>query len=449
MLFDLPYFLYEYPGIISPDGVNQIMQIVGVSPWSNHHPVTHTLVISLFYHLGRLFTADINTAISFYTLFQMLFLAFCGGVAMQTIRQFTQRLRVLIPCILFFSVLPFMNVFSVYVLKDSFFSGVFLLFCCSLLQLLQDRGESVRKNIIAWIVFGILSFSICLLRSNGWYAFLVMTPFLIAGMKGQRKKLLLTILPVILLAGILRGPVMRAAGVIQPDTIESLCVPLQQVSRVLADKKEISKEQKELLSCVIDLDAVPSLYNAGFADNMKELVRAGHEEYLDEHKAQFFRLWLDLGRRYPGTYLCALADLTEGYWFPENNYETVTIDGVFGNDIGLSWQPKLGGPFVKFKEISLKLGNFVPVYSLLWSAGTYTWLLIICAALLFEMNRTRTARQKGLLLFLPCFALLLTLFIAVPSASEFRYELPVVLVSPLFIVYTWKGGIPCAYSLKK
>ena len=253
----------------------------------------------------------------------MLFLAFCGGVAMQTIRQFTQRLRVLIPCMLFFSVLPFMNVFSVYVLKDSFFSGVFLLFCCSLLQLLQDRGESVRKNIIAWIVFGILSFSICLLRSNGWYAFLVMTPFLIAGMKGQRKKLLLTILPVILLAGILRGPVMRAAGVIQPDIIESLCVPLQQVSRVRADKKEISKEQKELLSCVIDLDAVPSLYNAGFADNMKELVRAGHEEYLDEHKAQFFRLWLDLGRRYPGTYLCALADLTEGYWFPENNYETM------------------------------------------------------------------------------------------------------------------------------
>lgn len=449
VLFDLPYFLYEYPGIISPDGVNQIMQIVGVSPWSNHHPVAHTLVISLFYHLGRLFTEDISTAISFYTLFQMLFLAFCCSVAMRTIRQFSRRLCVLIPCMLFFSVLPFMNVFSVYVLKDSFFSGVFLLFCCSLLRLLQDCGESIRKSITGWIVFGILSFSICLLRSNGWYAFLVMAPFLIAGMKGQRKKLLLTILPVILLAGILRGPVMRAAGVRQPDTIESLCVPLQQVSRVLADKKEISEEQKELLSQVVDLDAVPALYNAGFADNMKELVRAGHEEYLDGHKAEFFRLWLDLGRRYPGIYLSALADLTEGYWFPENNYETVTIDGIFGNDIGLSWQPKLGGPFVKFKEISLKLGTFVPVYSLLWSAGTYTWLLVICAALLLEMNKTRAAGQKGLLLFLPCFALLLTLFIAVPSASEFRYELPVVMASPLFIVFTYKGGIPCGYSLKK
>ena len=56
VLFDLPYFLYEYPGIISPDGVNQIMQIVGVSPWSNHHPVAHTLVISLFYHLGSSFS---------------------------------------------------------------------------------------------------------------------------------------------------------------------------------------------------------------------------------------------------------------------------------------------------------------------------------------------------------------------------------------------------------
>ncbi|MDE6941392.1 MAG: hypothetical protein K2P40_10690, partial [Lachnospiraceae bacterium] len=38
----LPYFLYEYPGIMTPDSINQYAQIIGAYELSNHHSVVHT-----------------------------------------------------------------------------------------------------------------------------------------------------------------------------------------------------------------------------------------------------------------------------------------------------------------------------------------------------------------------------------------------------------------------
>ncbi len=52
MLCWLPYFLYQYPGIMTPDSVNQFEQVLGLIPYSNHHPWVHTLLIGLIYHIG-------------------------------------------------------------------------------------------------------------------------------------------------------------------------------------------------------------------------------------------------------------------------------------------------------------------------------------------------------------------------------------------------------------
>lgn len=44
----LPYFLYHYPGIMTPDSVVQFEQVLGLREYSNHHPVAHTLFIKFF-----------------------------------------------------------------------------------------------------------------------------------------------------------------------------------------------------------------------------------------------------------------------------------------------------------------------------------------------------------------------------------------------------------------
>ena len=71
MLCWLPYYLYQYPGIMTPDSINQLEQILGIIPPSNHHPWVHTLVFGLFYHIGYGLTKNMVIAVSVYTLFQM------------------------------------------------------------------------------------------------------------------------------------------------------------------------------------------------------------------------------------------------------------------------------------------------------------------------------------------------------------------------------------------
>ena len=109
----LPYFLYEYPGIMSPDSINQFEQVIGMKPWSNHHPVAHTLCLDFFYHIGRLFTTDISAAVSCYTIAQMLFMSFCVAVLIHTLDQYGIRKRVRILVLAFYALLPFQGVFMV------------------------------------------------------------------------------------------------------------------------------------------------------------------------------------------------------------------------------------------------------------------------------------------------------------------------------------------------
>lgn len=46
------WFLYQFPGVLTPDSISQFSQATGLIPFSNHHPILHTLLFSLFYHIG-------------------------------------------------------------------------------------------------------------------------------------------------------------------------------------------------------------------------------------------------------------------------------------------------------------------------------------------------------------------------------------------------------------
>ena len=74
MLFWLPYYLHEYPGVMTPDSINQYAQIIGAYELSNHHSVIQTLLIGFFYHLGLNLTGSEYVGLGLYTLFQMCFM---------------------------------------------------------------------------------------------------------------------------------------------------------------------------------------------------------------------------------------------------------------------------------------------------------------------------------------------------------------------------------------
>ena len=423
MICWLPYFLYQYPGIMTPDSINQFEQVLEVIPYSNHHPWVHTLLIKLFYSIGYFITGDMVTALSFYTFFQMCILALAAGYCTATLRRCGLRPKAALFVILFYALIPYHGVYSVTIWKDILFAAALLLLGCALLRLLicSGRGD--------YAVIAISGLMLCLFRSNGWYGFLICFPFLLVGLGRKFKPLIPILLGILFTAIIIKYPVMSRFHVTQPDLVESLSIPVQQVASVLCHDRPVSQEQLDQINQVVDLTYIHELYNPYYADNIKELIRAGNQEYLAQHKGEYLKLWLQLGLAYPGDYLTAYIRQTYGYWYPDSFYLVAEAEGVSATTLGVSHTPLIGGPLViKAKEIAIKLGSMIPIYGMLWSMGVICWVLILCAGCVL----IRKERSK-LLVYLPSVAVLFTVLIATPVATEFRYVYFMILSLPLYL----------------
>ena len=421
----LPYFLYEYPGIMTADSLVQYAEFAGNEPVSNHHPIVHTLLIKMFCDIATLFHKDHQIGIALYTLFQMIFMSLCCGVLVTHIR--SRKLQIL--AILFYALVPFNGVFVVTVWKDIIFAGITMLLLCCVIDLRENCLKEISlKTTLMWVTFSILGILFALFRSNAWYAFVLWTPFMLIAFRKDIKRAASAALIVILAVIIIKGPVMKNTGVAQPDLVESLSVPVQQTARMLVDDRNIEPEYQELIDKVIDTTYIKELYAPDFTDNIKELVRAGHPEEIENNKHDYFSMWLKLNLSDPAEAIKAWYDLNGGYINPDLSYRVGDMDGIMGNEFGLYWDPKIGGKIiVKLREIGIKLGDFVPLYGLLWSIGTYTWLLIIAIGICIY-------QKKNIL----CKILLLmqigTLLIAAPMV-DFRYGYSIVMTMPLWLLY--------------
>ena len=422
----LPYYLYQYPGVMTPDSLNQFEQVLGLIPYSNHHPWMHTLLIKLIYTIGFRLTGSMLIALSLYTLFQMCVLAGSVWYFISTLRLFRVKPKICLLITLFYALIPYHAVFSVTIWKDILFAAALLCFSCSMLRFLLKKS----LPILHLIIFVLTGLMLCLFRSNGWYAFLLCLPFLFVFFRKKAGTFYPALAAIFLMAAIIKYPVMNAFHVTQPDLVESLSIPIQQIAAVLCNDRSLSKEELALIEQVVDLTYIKQLYDPHFADNIKELVRAGNQDYLAEHKGEFFRLWAGLGLRYPGDYMTAYIRQTYGYWYPDSFYLVAEAEGVSATSLGVSHTPLIRGPLViKAKEISIKLGGMLPLYGTLWSMGVACWVMLFCIG-----NTLIRGERPKLVLYLPSLALLLTVLIATPVATEFRYVYFMVFALPFYLM---------------
>lgn len=426
----LPYFLYQYPGIMTPDSIHQFEQVLGIIPYSNHHPWIHTLLIQLLYSFGSLFTQDPVIAISFYTFFQMCALAGSAAYLADTLKLYQVKPVICFLTALFYALVPYHAVYSITLWKDILFAAAVLVLGCAMLRMAQK---------ITWqslCLFALSGLMICLFRSNGWYAFCLCLPFLLFHYRKRAKLMAPVLLGIFLSAAVIKYPVMNAFEVTQPDLVESLAIPIQQVTAVLCSDRPLRADQQALVEKVVDLTYIKELRDPCYADNMKELVRAGNTEYLSAHKGDYLRLWLELGLAYPGDYLTAYIQQTYGYWYPDSFYPVAEAEGISATQYGVSHTPLIGGPLVvKAKEIAIKLGSILPLYGTLWSMGAAFWVLLFCIGSSF----IRHEKEKRIL-YLPSLALWLTVMIATPVASEFRYVYFMIFALPF---YLFTAVLPC------
>ena len=229
---------------------------------------------------------------------------------------------------------------------------------------------------------------------------------------------------------------MSAFNVERPDMVESLSVPLQQVASVIVSDGNIDDDSMYEIRKVVDLTYISALYEPTFADNIKELVRAGNQDYLANNKVKFLKIYLKLGIKNPAEYLKAFVMQTYGYFYPDRDYEVADAEGVVSSSLEFTTTPLIGGPVViKLKEIFNKLGNMIPIYSVLWSMGSVFWILLLGISVLMIRGK-----KSEVIYYLPYLLLMLTIFLATPVATEFRYAYFLMFSLPLVLTIFTLGN---------
>ncbi len=436
IVYTVVWLCCYYPAIMSVDAIDQVSQILS-GVYSNHHPIAHTLLIKLFFSPVYASTGDINRAVAAYILFQIIFMSATFAFTVKTMADLHMPRYALVIASVYYTLSPFHIMFSFSIWKDVVFGAFVTLFVVFFVRL-----TSIRRTVFDLVGFAVCCLAFCLFRSNGLFAFVIVTAAVFFAFKEQRR-LFAVMACSIALALIIKHAVFPMFSVTAPDTAEMLSIPAQQVARTLVEGGDITEADRELISNIIDIDEAVRQYDTGISDPIKNLIRDfGNQQFISENKGAFLAMYLRTLIRNPLTFIIAFADQTKGYY--NSGYQfMIWYWEVETNELGLVRQ-------IGNARVNTAVGEYLwlfyndPVFSLFVSIGFNVWILLL-AFYKNAVSKNRTA----LITTVPSIAVIISLLVSTPAFSEFRYVYSLFTLWPLIIAMTLSKPVsPAAADTK-
>ena len=457
----LPLFLLNFPGTMTVDSFDQLAQARGLAPYSDHHPWVHTLVIQAFYSIGYKITGNVYAGIATYTLMQMLIMAMSTAYAIAALSESGLGKKGRILMFLSFVIYPYNLAYAITMWKDVLFAASVLVLTVTIYRVFVSNdltgatGRVGVRDIILLVISGIF---MCLLRHNGFYAYILTFAVILIyelitarkqtavgnaqdkdadiqkksdPYKGRIALYVVAVIFTLAVSALVRGPVERVCNVEAGDFAHNIPIPLQQIGRVVYDRCKLTDEERASIERINTLSFVCEEYTPGGADPMMQWVMYGDSDYLLAHKAEYISLWIRLGLKHPEEYIRAYIDQTKGYYTTMSPEQTEYY-GILANADGLEPQPIAGaGVRIKINEILSKLHEVLPVYGILYSMGACFMLLILGTCIIGLQGK-----KERILTYLPVLTLTLTLLVATPLCADLRYAYPLMLSMPTLICIT-------------
>ena len=425
-VYMLVFFLCSYPGQICSDSMNQIHQIV-TGNYSNHHPVYQTWIIGFFYNIGMSIFQDINAAVATYTVFQIIFMAATFAFMISTIIEAGGKRFFAVIRLIWFLITPCHIIFSFTLWKDSLYGAVVCLFTVYLYRIFKKLG---KKQIVNYVMLFLTGIGFNLLRSNGLPAFLLLIViFAVVAVITKKidKKILIAFAASLLVALIMKFPVLKAMNIPQADTVEMLSIPVQQITKIARENYDFTDKERAVIDQVASIERMEERYNPRIYDYARDVIRyEGNQQYIKDHPFQCLGTWFTIVIRHPVIATRAWVDQTSGYWNPCSYYWMKWWDGVCEED-GL----RLTVNSIGFNETFHKYVRwFTDDNSILvqtYNVGLLVWIILFCFAYCMYYKR------KNILIALPVLCLVATLLIATLMHDEFRFGYPIYTCRPIIV----------------
>lgn len=330
MISWIPCFLAYFPCVYSYDGEPQLIQYT-TGAFDNHHPILHTLIIGWCYDLGqRLSSKGISLdGMAFYSIIQMSLLAFALASMLKYLYDRKTGRFSLWLILLGAALFPVIPIMAISTTKDTFFAALFVLLLVSLLRLMEEADVSkVKAHSISVGIYTVL----CMLfRRNVCYVFILLV--LIGGFaywinrikmlrNGQSKqtisrsisfmkKTLLIFITSLAVFFVSEKALMVMTGAIQGEAAEALSVPLMQMARAYkSNSADVTEKYGDVLFSYVTEKGLNN-YRPLISDGVKQ---GFNNELFAENKIDFVKLYFNMLKDYPGSFVQAFLYMTKGDW---------------------------------------------------------------------------------------------------------------------------------------
>ena len=413
-------FLVEFPGNITEDTISQIEEMVSGS-YSNFNTFWHTMMFEGILSVGYRIFGSVNAAVGLFSVFQILVMSVAFTYSLVTMDEYGVSSKVTLASFLLFLMMPYHMALTISIWKDVLFAGGCLIMITALLRIIKGIG---LHSILDYLLFVIGSLLFILSRTNGWIIYLVFAALYL--LFNHRSKFLLAAMSTVSILGwFLLNPMLSILNVSGGDPVESLSIPIQQVSRVIVEGHELSDEDMALISRVVDIEDVPELYVEWLSDPMKVEVRSKNYDYFLSNFGEYRALWVRLGMKYPWTYVKAWVEQTKGYWNGGYGYAMYS-ETVIENPYGIV-KTAGGNPIASLFRLYFGLSRHVVFFEPFHSIGMHVWLMILC----FILNLVK--KNDAWIISIPLLLLVIGLWFGTPVYACFRYVYPLFVCVPLVV----------------
>ena len=315
-----------------------------------------------------------------------------------------------------------------------FFSGIVVLLCLFLFDIIKSNGEIVssKKSRLFYLI---ILFLVAFFRNNGLYIVIALTFLLLFAPRKSKLILLKINTAAIILILTIQGPIFNLLNIQKSSFVESVGIPIQQIADVISKDGNITDDQKSYIDTIMPTEEWGKLYNKHTVDPIK-FNKNFNGDVISSNKLVFIQNWLAIGVQNISVYLDAWVSETSGYWQPgvynylanstiEDNTLSIKQSNLMSKVFGFSvYKP---ASFIYYKVSS------APILRLFFNISFSVYLILAYVVL-----ATIKKKPSYILPITPLVILWVTLLIAAPTFCEFRYMYAFHLMLPVIVVWIIK-----------
>lgn len=468
----IPYFLAYYPAKMNADSFWQWAMAHQVTHYNDWHPILHTWIIQA--------TTWIYNSPASYIVFQVLVVALVIAYSLYNFQKLGMPIWLALVIDFFYALNPVNGFLTITMWKDIPFSASVLLLTIILIKIVHDSNWIMKWSHVIYLV--IISFFVMNLRSNGIEVVLPSLIIMIILIKGLKRRLLLIMIPILVLQIIFSG-VTHYFNVIKPPLNEALAIPTQQIGATYKYHGKFTPQLRAYFDQILpakkwkkdyhpysvnpikwDPKYNDQVINASFPkylSNWARLLQLNPKIFIRAYMKEVAAIWQFLTPKGLKPYLVTPINLQQypihvRIRAPKNTWHQPYQKMIKGSYLAYAKSLRSEGrkapTFVEYQtriKETLEPLKTVPksqklkkIMDKILNHTRFNWknyfvkgaiaLFLLLLGLIASISKYK---WRGLIVYLPCLFVIITMAMAMP-ATDFRYSYGYVLSVPFLLLYT-------------